>query len=71
MGIDHDWVAVREIVEAGIGDAVDGGTQSGEPMVLEENIEDLANIVTDRLSSSLASGVLVERRHWWSRKAPR
>ncbi|MBO1766443.1 hypothetical protein [Allobranchiibius sp. GilTou38] len=71
MGIDHDWVAVREIVEAGIRDAVDGGTQSREPMVLEENIEDLAHTVTDHLAGSLASGVLVERRDRRSRRAQR
>ena len=71
MGIDHDWVAVREIVEEGIRDAADGGTASGEPMVLEENIEDLADTVTDHLASALASGIIIERQPWWRRRAQR
>ncbi len=71
MGIDHDWVAVREIVEEGIRDAVDGGTASGEPMVHEENIGDLADTVTDHLASALASGTLVKRQPWWRRRASR
>lgn len=64
MGTDHDWVAIREVVEAGLRDA---GLLAPPVDATEQDLGDVADTVTDHLSSALASGALVKRPRWWRR----
>lgn len=56
MGTDHDWVAIRKVVEAGLRDAE---LLASPPVTTEEGLGDVADTVTDHLAAALASGALV------------
>lgn len=64
MGIDHDWVAIRSIVEEGLRDAWMPGAD--EPLT-EESIQTTADTVTDHLAAALSNGILVKKPRWWRR----
>ncbi|CAM3026240.1 MULTISPECIES: hypothetical protein [Dermacoccus] len=68
MGVDKDWVAINEVVSAGLRDGVDGLELDG---LSQYEIDELSSTVTDHLCSALAGGSLVERsrRSWFRRRA--
>lgn len=67
MGTDHDWVAIRGVVEAGLRDAE---LLASPPVTTEEELGNVADTVTDHLAAALASGALVKRPRWWRRHPP-
>ncbi len=67
MGIDHDWVAIRQVVVDGLRDAA---ILEPPPASAEEDLGDIADTVADHLCAALRSGVLVKRARWWRRRAP-
>lgn len=64
MGTDHDWIAIRAIVEAGLRDA---WALEDFDSASEQELQDAADTVTDHLATALTSGVLVRRPRWWSK----
>ena len=61
VGTDHDWVAINQIVEAGLRDA----NVLESPPATEEELGYVAETVTDHLSAALQRGDLAKRPRWW------
>lgn len=61
VGTDHDWVAINEIVEAGLRDA----NVLESPPTTDEELGYVAETVTDHLSAALQRGGLAKRPGWW------
>jgi hypothetical protein len=60
VGTDHDWVAIYEVVEAGLRDA----NVLESPPSNEEELGFLADTVTDHLAAALQRGELAKRPAW-------
>ncbi|MGW5240043.1 hypothetical protein ACWEOW_14015 [Monashia sp. NPDC004114] len=67
MGADHDWVAINELVEAGLRDA----NLLDAPPTSAEELGHVAETVTDHLVAALARGELSTRDDWWGQQPSR
>ena len=67
MGVDENWFAIEQVVNAGLRDGLDGAAIN----LSEREIEGLSETITDHLCGALAAGSLVtrERRRPFRRRS--